>query len=213
MNLSTFVRVVQLDSTGVELAIHQWTEGDVGCVVWDGALVLGKFIDHKNCTREWDPKKSVLELGSGTGIVGIIASSFGNDVVLTDLPQFMPLLDKNLEENRRHLKGKAHAQALEWGAQLAPHIVTPDVILMSECVYYEKAVDPLVKTMTELCGPNTEVLLSYEDRDNEANSAAVNRFLQGCRQHFLIEEVPTEDQHPDFSSDDIHILKLKPITQ
>ncbi|XP_075546365.1 protein N-lysine methyltransferase METTL21D-like [Dermacentor variabilis] len=213
MNVSTFVRTVHLDSTDVELAIHQWTEGDVGCVVWDGALVLGKYIDHKNCLGEWDAKKSVLELGSGTGIVGIVTGSFGNDVLLTDLPQFVPLLEKNLEENRDCLRGKASVRTLEWGAPPAPDMIAPDVMLISECVYYEKAVEPLLKTMTALCGPNTEMLVSYEDRDNEANSAAVGRFLQGCRQHFLIEEVPSKEQHPDFSSHDIHILKLRPIKQ
>ncbi|XP_037569934.1 protein N-lysine methyltransferase METTL21D-like [Dermacentor silvarum] len=213
MNASTFVRTVHLDSTDVELAIHQWTEGDVGCVVWDGALVLGKYIDHKNCVGEWDAKKSVLELGSGTGIVGIITASFGNDVLLTDLPQFVPLLEKNLEENRDRLRGKASVGTLEWGAPPAPDMIAPDVMLISECVYYEKAVEPLLKTMTELCGPNTEMLVSYEDRDNEANSAAVGHFLRGCRQHFLIEEVPSKEQHPDFSSHDIHILKLRPIKQ
>ncbi|KAL3242638.1 hypothetical protein MRX96_002415 [Rhipicephalus microplus] len=56
------------------------------------------------------------------------------------------------------------------------------------------AVDPLLKTMTELCGPTTEMLVSYEDRDNEANSAAVARFLRGCRQHFLVEERTTGAQ-------------------
>ncbi|KAL1416472.1 hypothetical protein MTO96_000750 [Rhipicephalus appendiculatus] len=201
MNASTFVRTVHLDSTDVELAIHQWTEGDVGCVVWDGALVLGKYIDHKNCVGEWDAKKNVLELGSGTGIVGIITASFGNDVLLTDLPQFVPLLEKNLEENRDRLRGKASVRTLEWGAPPVGDMVAPD------------AVDPLLKTMTELCGPNTEMLVSYEDRDNEANSAAVAHFLRGCRQHFLIEEVPSKEQHPDFSSHDIHILKLRPVKQ
>ncbi|XP_077558712.1 protein N-lysine methyltransferase METTL21D-like [Haemaphysalis longicornis] len=207
----TFVRVVHLDSIDAELSIHQWTEGDVGCVVWDGALVLGKYIDHRNCTGEWDAKKSVLELGAGTGIVGIITAAFGNNVVVTDLPQFMPLLDKNIDENRDRLKGEARVRTLEWGTPLDADFAFPDVVLISECVYYDKAVEPLLKTMVAVCGPSTEVLLSYEDRESEANAMALRRFLEGCREHFLVEEVPQHHQHPDFSSHDIHILKMKPI--
>lgn len=136
---------------------------------------------------------------------------FWNNVVVTDLPQFMPLLDKNIDENRDRLKGEARVRTLEWGTPLDADFAFPDVVLISECVYYDKAVEPLLKTMVAVCGPSTEVLLSYEDRESEANAMALRRFLEGCREHFLVEEVPQHHQHPDFSSHDIHILKMKPI--
>lgn len=209
---ATFVRDVYLDSTESSLQIHQWTEGDVGCVVWDGALVLGKYIDCRNSKGEWNAQRTVVELGAGTGVVGLICAHFGNDVVMTDLPEFLPLITKNISANKDLLKGKAEARTLKWGCGVQD-FQTPDVLLMSECVYYEKSVEPLVKTMTELCGPQTQVLLSYEDRESDANAAALEKFLQACQANFLVADVAEEEHHPEFTSHDIHILRLTPKSQ
>ena len=43
-------------------------------------------------------------------------------------------------------------------------VTFPDMILVSDCVYYESSVAALVKTLTSLTGPNTLVLVSIEDR-------------------------------------------------
>lgn len=74
---NTFVREVETN-TGQFLKIHQLEVGDVGCVVWDAALVLSKYIetpDFKN--GELLQGKKILELGAGTGCVGIMAAHIG----------------------------------------------------------------------------------------------------------------------------------------
>jgi len=66
---------------GRVLSINQYEVGDVGCVVWDAALVLSyylespDFIDITGNSKLLD--KSVVELGSGTGVVGIQAAACG----------------------------------------------------------------------------------------------------------------------------------------
>jgi hypothetical protein len=50
----------------------------VGCVVWDAALVLGAYLDHMNQTDQKPLKNlKILELGSGTGFVGLVAAAIG----------------------------------------------------------------------------------------------------------------------------------------
>ena len=56
----------------------------------------------------------VLELGSGTGFVGLALAKLGaSRVTLTDLPQRLPILKRNVEENG--LEDAVSVQALAWG--------------------------------------------------------------------------------------------------
>ena len=72
-----FVREVEKNDESV-LKIHQSEVGDVGCVVWDAALVLSKYLETADFEYGQGLEgKSVIELGAGTGIVGLMAASFG----------------------------------------------------------------------------------------------------------------------------------------
>jgi len=66
---------------GRVLSIRQYEVGDVGCVVWDAALVLSYYLESTDFTDETGNSrllnKSVVELGSGTGVLGIQAAACG----------------------------------------------------------------------------------------------------------------------------------------
>lgn len=73
-----FTREFQVSSNGANLEFFQHTVGDVGCVVWDAALVLAGYLDHIHQTGRQSLKSlKVLELGSGTGCVGLVAAALG----------------------------------------------------------------------------------------------------------------------------------------
>ena len=72
-----FVREFEKND-GTVLRFHQSEIGDVGCVVWDAALVLSKYLETADFSNGEDLKsKVVVELGSGTGAVGLVAASLG----------------------------------------------------------------------------------------------------------------------------------------
>ena len=77
MELSnSFVREFECCSS--TLQIHQAEIGDVGCVVWDAAMVLAKYLELGHKTESFDIKgKKIIELGAGTGIVGLCAAVLG----------------------------------------------------------------------------------------------------------------------------------------
>jgi len=60
----------------------------------------------------------VLELGAGTGLVGIAAACLWKmEVLLTDLSEIIPNLEQNLDRNRHLIErngGRAGARALDW---------------------------------------------------------------------------------------------------
>ena len=66
---------------GEILTINQCEIGDVGCVVWDAALVLASYLETSdwltNSRESLLLNKRVLELGAGTGLVGLQAAHLG----------------------------------------------------------------------------------------------------------------------------------------
>lgn len=76
-----FVRDIEKND-GCVLKLNQCYLGDVGCVVWDAAIVLAKYLETKHF---YDPSsgvniwagRRVLELGAGTGVAGLMAATLG----------------------------------------------------------------------------------------------------------------------------------------
>ena len=64
---------------GAILTIKQLLKGDVGCVVWDAALVLSKYLETHGFDCRFGKKgtKRLLELGAGTGVTGLVACKLG----------------------------------------------------------------------------------------------------------------------------------------
>ena len=59
--------------------------------------------------------KKVLDLGTGTGIVGLAAAQCGADeVVLTDQPALEPLVRSNIERNSGCAGSRVRFQPLKW---------------------------------------------------------------------------------------------------
>lgn len=61
------------------------------------------------------------------------------EVIVTDLPDFVPLMQLNIDSNSKVLKGKISCQALTWGSDVKDgKFPKLDLILVADCVYYEE---------------------------------------------------------------------------
>ena len=86
-----------------------------GATIFDAGLVLIHYL--QKCVKEGTLDfngKSVIDLGSGTGIVGIAAGKLGGLVTLTDLEDGMSLIDKNVEMNFNSSKNTCKTAVLQW---------------------------------------------------------------------------------------------------
>lgn len=88
-------RVVEVNS--LEVAISQDLTLSHAGTVWDGALTMVYYWNkNKHIAEDLLQGKNVLELGSGTGIVGICSAAFNpKKVHLTDLPEYLKILQLN----------------------------------------------------------------------------------------------------------------------
>ena len=64
------------DTRVKEVRVSQDFEGSEAVVVWDAALVLAHFLERNRSSFDLCGKR-VLELGAGTGIVGLAAAALG----------------------------------------------------------------------------------------------------------------------------------------
>merc|ERR1711971_289699 len=111
-----FCREIELsdDEDGLVVRVAQGPEGDTGVVVWDAAIVLAKFLQTVQAQLKG---RSVIELGSGTGAVGLSAAALGaSPVLLTDLPALKQLIEHNLSLNSSAISSETCTVApLVWG--------------------------------------------------------------------------------------------------
>ncbi|XP_065611730.1 protein N-lysine methyltransferase METTL21D isoform X1 [Cyrtonyx montezumae] len=201
--MAAFVRELERRA-GPALRLEQ-RAGGVGCVVWDAALVLAKFLER----GAWPlSRRAVLELGAGTGAVGIMAATLGADVTLTDLRELQELLAVNIENNRHLVTGSVRAEVLKWGEDVSDFQPPPDYILMADCIYYEESLEPLLKTLRELTGPDTCVLCCYEQRTMGKNPEIERRYFELLQVDFELERVPLDQHDEEYRSEDIHIVTI-----
>lgn len=154
--------------------------------------------------------RTAIELGAGTGIVGIMAAYLGADVVITDLETLVPLIQYNVDRNvpilcrcdladnttnnnnRFNTPPVVKVQTLCWGCTPTPSIPSsPDYLILANCVYYESSLEPLLETVLELTSVHTTVLACYEERTPQIK-ALVERWHVLVRQHFSLRDIPRE---------------------
>ncbi|XP_069772699.1 protein N-lysine methyltransferase METTL21D isoform X4 [Narcine bancroftii] len=136
----SFVRAVERRG-GPGLWIEQRGAGGVGFVVWDAALVLAKYLETSSFyqgNHHVFSGKNVVELGSGTGVVGLMASTLGANVIVTDLEELQDLLEININANKHLVTGSVQAKVLKWGETVKDLPSDPDYILVADCIYYEQ---------------------------------------------------------------------------
>lgn len=145
-------------SSSTPLIIEQDRTLGKGGFVWDAGYILGEHVIRDTVWQSSGNNTSVVELGSGTGVTGLmVAKAFPEvQVDLTDLPQLVPLLKRNSDAFPN-----AQAKVLEWGGSVSGDY---DVILGADVVASIYDDYGLAKTIYELAHSKTWVFLAIRDR-------------------------------------------------
>ncbi|KAM7165431.1 protein N-lysine methyltransferase METTL21D isoform 2-T2 [Macrochelys suwanniensis] len=131
------------------------------------------------------------------------------DVTVTDLEELQDLLNVNIEKNKHLVTGSVQAKVLKWGEDVKEFLPAPDYILMADCIYYEESLEPLLKTLKDLSGPDTCIICCYEQRTMGKNPEIERKYLELLQVDFELEKVPLEKHDEEYRSEDIHILNIR----
>jgi len=219
----------EIDSFGSVLLVDQDFKGELGATVWDAAIVLCKYFENiEDFPVGFFKNKKVIELGAGTGLVGLALSRLGSNVTLTDQKQMLPLLQHNAKLN--NLDTKVNVEEFNWGEQPAQLTPPYDIVLLSDLIAgcyassYQALVDALwwltesgdtsitTSSLTPTSTPNFSsatstspiIIMSYEKRDKKELD-----FFSLLLERFSFTKVPNSKLDPLYQSEDIGIFIIK----
>jgi predicted nicotinamide N-methyase len=105
-------------SSSIAITLHEptLTSDDLGLKTWASSYLLARRLH--SLAHHLSPLTNVLELGAGTGLLGIAAAAILRSTVhLTDLPAIVPNLERNIAANVVMIAehgGFATAGVLDW---------------------------------------------------------------------------------------------------
>ncbi|KAL3999739.1 glucuronyl/N-acetylglucosaminyl transferase EXT1 [Sarotherodon galilaeus] len=180
---------------------QDWKKLGVAAVVWDAAVVMCMYLELGRVELKG---KKAIELGAGTGLVGIVAALLGARVTITDREPALDFLSANVKANLPpDSQQSVVVSELTWGEGLERYPAGGfDVVLGADIVYLEDTFLPLLETLEHLSSDATVVLLACKLRyERDTN------FLGMLKQRFTVEEVHYDKQR------DIHLYKACKLTQ
>ncbi|XP_067894318.1 EEF1A lysine methyltransferase 3-like [Heterodontus francisci] len=161
---SPFILVKHFQFCGYDLQINRYMCENLGvsAFVWDCGITLCQFFQRERMNFS---RMKVIELGSGTGIVGILVALLGGQVTLTDQSHVLKQIERNVSDNIPASCGHSPTiKALSWGFD---HMHFPndyDIILGSDIVYYPLDYPLLLQTLRHLSNQRTTIYIATEMR-------------------------------------------------
>jgi predicted nicotinamide N-methyase len=202
-----------------DIQVRQVQRGEVegtygtGATVWPASLVLIKYLEKNPHLLQ---EKSVIDLGSGTGVTSIAAAVLQSaHVVCTDgTDSVVQLAQDNVTHNAQRFGSSSviatniHVRKYWWGDGSISQ--TFDVILVSDCVLPKLyPIAPLVKAIGELCHAHSVAILSYEHRYYPDYDPR-DKFRELCESRGLqMRLIPLSEQDPVYSVEDIEIWEVR----
>ena len=149
-------------AAGAAICSELWPTGLRMANIITNTAISEQLLSSIGGQNKSEKKTRVLEVGSGLGTVGLaLATTLDNaEVVLTDCPPAIKMLEANIDTNKdlmgSNVNVKAHA--LEWGKYEQETKGSFDIICGSDLLYGEESsYQPLVDTLSALMRREAEL--------------------------------------------------------
>lgn len=186
--------------------IRQLPSEGLSFQLWPAATTLVSLLDRHRADPLTSPlssavnaRRRILELGSGTGMVGIVAAAtLGGNVTITDLPHVVPNLEFNANANAEvvgSIGGAVSVASLRWGHADDVEAIGRefDLILASDVVYHYHLYEPLLETLRLMMlgkGAGAEKMVFVMAHMRRWKKESV--FFKKAKKHFNVDVLYTD---------------------
>lgn len=169
-----------------KIKIYENNKFGVAGEIWNSAFLLSSLMISKKCKKLME-NKTILEIGSGTGICGLFASlASAKKVYLTDREDNLEILYKNYEINKKLISAnncEISIKAVDWNYPPSFKNIEDkiDLIIASDIIYhglnYNKIID-LMKffSQNKNINLNSNRKLDLKDTKNISNTEILLAF-------------------------------------
>ncbi|KAG6919270.1 hypothetical protein DXG01_007402, partial [Tephrocybe rancida] len=159
----------------IEIVLSIDASPGCGGIAWPAGEILSSYITKRG--PKFLQGRTILELGSGTGLVGLVAGKLQRrgensmvsapSVWITDQAPLLDIMRRNVQLN--DLGSTVDVAELDWGIPLPSTLPVPDLVLAADCVYFEPAFPLLAQTLFDLTeagigDKEVEILFCYKKR-------------------------------------------------
>ncbi|XP_067860285.1 methyltransferase-like protein 23 isoform X2 [Heptranchias perlo] len=169
LSAKRFVFVEESSSDGgagcLEVSIPEVLDPEYGMYIWPCAVVLAQYMWFYRSTVRG---KTILEIGAGASLPGIVAAKCGAKVILSDGAELQNCLDNCRRSCQINNLEDVPVIGLTWG-QISPDLVLLpkiDIILGSDVFYEPEDFEDIVTTIFYLMQKNPHALFwtTYQER-------------------------------------------------
>ncbi|XP_020372072.1 EEF1A lysine methyltransferase 3-like [Rhincodon typus] len=177
---------------GYSLRISRFINANLGfsAYVWEAGIALCQYFQNEKISFTG---KKVIELGSGTGIVGILATLLGGDVTITDKPNILKQIENNVSINvPAACQHRVKVRALTWGEDQTKFSTVYDFVLGSDIVYSSVSYPALIETLRYLARQGATIYLATEIRRSNDSALFHEKLLPRYFNCQVVESLETK---------------------
>ncbi|POO00806.1 Lysine methyltransferase [Trema orientale] len=151
------------DEPALSISIIENMKEEYGLFVWPCSVVLAEYVWQQRLRFSG---ASVVELGAGTSLPGLVAAKLGANVTLTDDANRLEVLD-NMRRVCHLNELNCNILGLTWGVwDASVFTLSPTILLGADVLYDTSAFDDLFATVTFLLqsSPGSIFITTYHNR-------------------------------------------------
>jgi predicted nicotinamide N-methyase len=150
-NIDRLIEAISDEEFNEDERLPYWAE------IWPSSIALSEYVLENE--DEFSGKK-ILELGCGLGLVGIVLTSIGGDVVFTDHDSHA--LQFTQENFYRNFKRPASVQLLDW--RNPGNAQSFDIVVAADIIYEKRWLEPVLNVLQKKMARYGKAYIADPDR-------------------------------------------------